>query len=311
MHHYTCYGLRIASELIMPEMSPHLPGDAPPDVRIRLAALPVTGPADARQRHARLWVGEQVLRLHVPGIARYEVRDGREILLDAEPAADPASLRLFLQGSALGALLMQRGYLVLHGNAIRVGDACMICVGDSGAGKSTLAAAFLQRGHDILADDVVPIDAQGRAVPGFPRIKLWRDAADRLDIATTGLAPILPGMDKFNLPLLRDEQALTPLPVRWIYVLDWHEEDVLRLEPIQGLARFARLRENTYRAGFLVDQGARARHMADCARLAEQVHLRRVMRPADKSLTPAETAALLLSDMAASASSAVSRPDGR
>ncbi len=303
MYHYACYGLHIASELIMPEMSPCNSAAAVPDVHIRLAGLSATGPANARQLHARLWVGDNVLRLHIPGIARYEVRDGREILLDAHPDADPLSLRLFLQGSALGALLMQRNYLVLHGNAIRVGDVCMICVGDSGAGKSTLAAAFLQRGHDILADDVVPIDENGFAIPGFPRIKLWQDAAEHLDIATTHLAPIQPGMDKFNLPLFRDEQALTPLPVRWIYVLDWHEAGDLRLEPIQGLARFTLLHKNTYRVGFLADPPARARHMTKCVRLAERVHMRRVMRPADKSLTPAQTAALLLADMAAAAQS--------
>lgn len=297
MYRYYCYGLHIASELEMPEMVSYSGDSIQADIHIRLAWLPTEGPMNTRQQHSGLWLGNKVLRLHIANVARYEVRDGREILLTPLPGADPTALRLFLQGSALGALLMQRDYLVLHGNAIRIGDACMICVGDSGAGKSTLAAAFLKRAYDILADDVVPIRADGFAIPGFPRIKLWQDAADRLNITTTHLAPILPGMEKFNLPLLRDEQTIKPLPVHWIYVLDWHEDSNVRLEALHGITRFAPLHNNTYRSHFLSSKEERSRHFAACAKLASQSRIVRVLRPADKSLTPEQTADMLITDM--------------
>lgn len=296
-YYYACYGLQFASDLEMPELASIPSNDITADIEIRLAPLEPTGPEGALRINSNLWIGKQVLRLHVSGVAHYEVRNGCEIRIDPLPDANPLSLRLFLQGSALGALLMQRGHLVLHGNAIRIGDACMICVGHSGAGKSTLAAAFLRRGYEILADDVVPIRADGHAIPGFPRIKLWQDAADQLDIRTAGLSPILPGMDKYNLPLQRDEQALTPLPVRWIYLMDWHDADTLRIEPVKGTDGFRLLNSNTYRRHYLQDQEDLTRHLKQCADLTHQARLMHLRRPADKSLTPDDTINWLLTDM--------------
>ena len=153
-----------------------------------------------RQLGPYLWTTNDQLWLHVPEVARYLVSRGESVVVDPDGDPDEDSLRVFLLGSALGALLFQRGYLVLHGNAVRVRDQCLICVGPSGAGKSTLAAEFMRRGHEVLADDVVPVAADCRILPGFPRIKLWQDAADRLAIETAGLRRIRPQLEKYQLP---------------------------------------------------------------------------------------------------------------
>jgi len=167
---------------------------------------------------------------------------------------------------------------VLHGNAIRIGDACMVCVGPSGSGKSTLAAALMQRGHEILADDVVPVDDECRVLPGFPRLKLWEDAAGRLDIETAGLRRIRPDLEKFNYPV-HDRYAGRPLPVRWVYILGSHHMSETLFEPIGGMDRFQPLRNNTYRVRFLEGMALKAEHLRLCGRLAGRVHLTRVTRP--------------------------------
>jgi hypothetical protein len=180
---YSAYLLSIDSEIALPELSVDSAGsEEAPDVIIRLGDVNPDGLPEGLQLGPCLWVGRDRLWYHVPNVARFLVQDGNSIRIDPEPGADDDSLRLFLLGSALGALLMQRGYLVLHGNAIRVGNQCLVCVGDPGAGKSTLAAGFMQRGYAVLADDVVPVDEGCRALPGFPRIKLWQDAVDKLGI---------------------------------------------------------------------------------------------------------------------------------
>ncbi|MEY2631638.1 MAG: hypothetical protein RIR00_292, partial [Pseudomonadota bacterium] len=157
---YSAYNLKIASDLPLPELSLLPEADAQsPDVTISLGAVQPEGLPDGQQLGPFLWTSPSQLWLQVPHVARFLVSHGTEIRVDPEPGIDEDSLRVFLLGSAFGALLFQLGYLVLHGNAIRIGDQCMICVGPSGAGKSTLAAGFMQRGHTILADDVVPVDA--------------------------------------------------------------------------------------------------------------------------------------------------------
>jgi hypothetical protein len=275
---YRAYGLSITSEIALPELLAGGTGEAGADVTITLGAVDPDGLADGERLGPFLWSSTREFWLQVPGVARFLVRDGREIVIDAEPGVDEDSVRVFLLGSAFGALLFQRGLLVLHGNAVRIDDGCMICVGHSGAGKSTLAAGFHRRGFDVLADDVVPIDGQCRAIPGFPRIKLWRDVADRLEIDTTALRRIRPNTEKFNLPIAEGFSEL-PVPVKWIYILsDDHIEDVT-IDPILGMAKFPPLRQNTYRMRYLDGMALKPRHLDLCGQLARQVRLARVARP--------------------------------
>ncbi|MFA5825986.1 MAG: hypothetical protein WC825_08440 [Gallionellaceae bacterium] len=248
------------------------------DVRIVIAEVSHDGLVAGQQLGPYLWTSESALWLKVPGVARFLASDGNEIRIDPEHGVDEDSIRVFLLGSVFGAILFQRKFLVLHGNAIRIGDSCMVCVGDSGAGKSTLAAAFMQRGYQILADDVVPVDSQCRAVPGFPRIKLWQDAADHLKVNTEKLRRIRPEMQKFNFPALQ-QFAEQPLPVRWVYILDRHQKTEILFEPIQGMARFAALHDNTYRVRFLEGMALKANHLKLCGQLAGRIHLARLTRP--------------------------------
>lgn len=295
---YACYGLTIDSELALTELTPAPEGGAagpgssgrvtgpppavgataPPDVAITLSRAPLDRPAEAEQFGPRLWSTPRDLWLDVPGVARFLVHEGREILVEPARGTDEDSVRVFLLGSAFGALLLQRGLLVLHGNAIRVGNQCLLCVGASGAGKSTLAAAFLRRGHEILADDVVPVNDEGAALPGFPRIKLWRDVADHLGVDTTLLRRIRPQMEKFHYPVPRPGSD-QPVPVRWIYVLESHAGAGTCIEPIRGTRRFEALHTNTYRMRFLRGLKLEPAHLKLCGLLASRTHLARVARP--------------------------------
>ncbi|MCW2846715.1 MAG: HPr serine kinase protein [Marmoricola sp.] len=297
MPEYECYGLLLRSELDLPGLPRSERNPPPPasEVTVELRSLPASPAADlVMVRPGRLWVGSAVMRLHIEGVATYEVRDGRHVVVDATPAAHPDEVRLFLLGTCLGAVLQQRRMLVLHGNAVRIDDGCAVVLGRTGAGKSTVSAEFVRRGLDLLADDVVPVDHLLRALPGFPRIKLWSDAADRLGIDVSGLRRVRPEDAKYDVPVGRG--PLGPLPVRWVYVLESSEEPLLRLETARGLARFDVLREHTYRSGLL--QGpARAHHLERCHTLQEQVRLVRVLRP-EHTMTPAATAEAILDDIA-------------
>lgn len=274
---YSAYNLTIESELSLSELLP-APEDLLPDVLIRYGSINSTGLPEGKQLGPFLWVAHTDFWLQVPNVARFLVSNGSDILIDPEPGIDEDSIRVFLLGSAFGALLFQRGHLVLHGNAIRIGNQCMICVGHSGAGKSTLAAGFMQRGHPILADDVVPVDAQCNALPGFPRIKLWQDVADKLDINTQELRRIRPNMEKFNLSLatLGSDR---PLPIRWIYILNSGHVDNIKIEPIVGMQRFQPLHSNTYRVRFLEGMALKPDHLKLCGKLASKIRLASITRP--------------------------------
>ena len=275
--HHQAYQLNIRSDLALPELATG-PAAGPSDVDISWGSVAPDGLPDGQQLSPFLWAAPQRLWLHVPQVARFLIEGGSSIRIDPAPGADQASLRVFLLGSAFGALLIQRGLLVLHGNAVQIGDQCVVCVGPSGAGKSTLAAGFMQRGHAILADDVVAVDAQGRALPGCPRIKLWHDAAYRLDIDTAPLPRVRPELEKFTLPVQPAARSAQPLPVRWIYILDSDNGDQVRVEALHGVHRFKPLHENTYRMRYLQGMALGAAHLQLCGRLAARVRLARVTR---------------------------------
>ena len=296
---YSCYQLLFDSEFALPELhaAPPSSGDVEPDVTIRRGSLPVDGGACGEQRGPFLWMGQDAMWLRVPGVARYQVEAGKRIVVDADPGIDEDSVRLFMLGSAIGALLAQRGHMVLHGNALRVNGQALVCVGPSGAGKSTLAAALMQRGHEVLADDVVAIDLEGRALPGLPRIKLWKDAAEHLAVRTEGLARIRPAFEKFNLAL--DGAAATaPIPIRWLYVLGSHREDSVQIAPVRGIDSFKLLQENLYRARILRALSPLPEHLALCGRLASEVRIARVKRP-EKGFALEALVDALLADAAA------------
>jgi hypothetical protein len=275
---YFAYGLPIDSDIELPELGDPLEPEGEADLVIRLGEVARFGTEGGGGRNRVRWIDPSHFWLHIDEVAHYRVCDGREIAVMIEPGADEAAVRLYLLGSVCGAMLMQRGTLVLHGNAIRIGDSCLVCVGDSGSGKSTLAAGFLKRGFEVLADDVVPVDDQGRVIPGFPRIKLWQDAADQLGLPTDGLLRISPDMDKYNIPIIQN-RSHTRLPIRWIYLLTKDDVDDISIERIAGLSRFRLLMDNTYRNDYINGQKMFAYHLQECSRLAGQAGVSRVVRP--------------------------------
>ncbi|MDO9494361.1 MAG: hypothetical protein Q7J48_01540 [Nocardioides sp.] len=298
MPDYECYGLLLRSELPLPELLESAPAaHAAPDVTIKRGDLAAGPGTDLDVLTAdRLWRGPTAMRLCLDGVATYEVRDGVQIVVDEAPGADPGELRLYLLGTCLGSLLQQRGLLVLHGNSIRVGDSCAVVVGHSGAGKSTLAAEFVRRGYDLLADDVVPVDDGLRALPGFPKIKLWEDAAHRYGIDVSELERVRPQDAKYHVPV--DRASLAPLPVRWVYVLGESDGDDLALKPARGVDRFGMLWRHSYRPRLLQGFATRAVHLERCNRLQAAVRLVQVDRPRE-TMTPAATASAILDDIAA------------
>lgn len=293
---YELCGLTLESELELTEALPAPKTAGPADAAIRYGTVSPDGLANGRRLGPFCWAAPSALWLRVPEVASFLVTDGKEIVVDPHPGIDEDSVRVFLLGSALGALLSQRGLLVLHGNAIQVGDSCVICVGPSGSGKSTLAAEFMKRGFSILADDVTPVDENCCAVPGMPRIKLTQDAANRLSISTDGLRMIRPNIPKFNLPLDGDQFGLHPVPVRWIYVLSPRKSG-LEIVAFHGMDRLRPLRNNTYRFGYLKGMALQHQHLQSCGRLGGRVHVSLLTRHQHGG-TIEEIADVMLADMA-------------
>ena len=280
---YSAFGLQIVSELPLPGL---LPGsNGPPDVQIRFGPVPATLPTPLGEGEYFQATPDTFL-LTVPDIARYLVINGQEIWIDRMPNSPGNDLRLFLLGSAFGALLQQRRLLVMHASTIQTARGAVLFVGPSGHGKSTLLAALIQRGYAMLADDVTAVTVEPPSSPvafaSFPRLRLWADAAARLDYPVEALSRVHSAQDKYLVPVTHF--CANPLPIHAIYTLGVHAMPDIYLEPVAPLHRFEVVLANTYRYGFLAGLGLHQMHFHAATRLSKAVHVGSITRPASPFL---------------------------
>ena len=142
---YECWGLRIHSELPCPEL---MEGGGEAEVFVRFGRVPERLP-EVKIRGVFFEMNENEFLLKVDGVAGYWVGNGNEILIEPCESAEESAIRLFLLGSAFGALLHQRGLVPFHGSAVEIDGRAVMFVGPSGTGKSTLAAALCPKGTPV------------------------------------------------------------------------------------------------------------------------------------------------------------------
>lgn len=263
---HRAFGLTFASELAVDAL-PVEAGAGPADVVIRRGRVPQYGhePGDG------YGLIEGGVLLTVSGVARFLIRGGREIIVDAAPGASDRNVRLYLLGSALGAILHQRGLLPLHANAVEVDGGAVAVLGPSGAGKSTLAAWFHDQGLRVLCDDVCVVagidDGCPTVQPGLARLRLKPDALGRSGRAPADFEPSFDDHDKYDVPITRDGEA-GAAPLRAIYlVASAQDAGEFRISALKGVDALGALVANTYRGGLIGMLGQQQRHLAQCLRL--------------------------------------------
>ena len=296
MYTYTAYQLNIHAEFPIPEFpagndvgqigreAPPQGGNPPyatPDVIIRHGEVPpalenVTGKGVLYQATANQFL------LKMDAVGRYLVQNGNEIIV--EPAADSlaSDVRVFLLGSCIGALLHQRGLLVVHAGAVYTDKGAVLFTGHSGCGKSTLLGELMRRGYKMMVDDVcaVTLDSAGLplVLPGYPRTRLWLDAATKLEQDVNTMERTRPTMEKYERQI--PEQFWDqPAPLRRIYLLTSINKDELKLEAMPRINTFNIVLHNTYRQQFLDGLEMRAPHFGLAVAVAKQTGVTRVTRP--------------------------------
>jgi hypothetical protein len=222
--------------------------------------------------------------LNVPQVGRFMISGGREIVIDPAAGASERHIRLFLLGSAFGVLLHQRGVMPLHANAIEIDGRAIAFSGRSGAGKSTIAAWFFDRGYRILADDVCAIgfDGAGRplALPGIPRLRLWREALEAGGRTTAEYLRSFDNMEKFDVPTQMEPDPAA-IPLLRIYMLKRAEGDgeARWISRITGVVSVNAIVSNTYRGAYVSRVGRTRDHLVQCVRIARAVEVWEVGRP--------------------------------
>ncbi len=291
MREYGAYGLRVCSAIALP-FDP-LPGpSAEPDVTVRLGAVPATllaGPGNV----TRTPIGEArsgAFLMLIEGVARYLVTDGRDVLIEPLEGDDEVA-GFFCVGLPFTILLQQRGVATLHAAAVATEAGAVLLLGRSGIGKSSLAAALVERGYPLLADDVtgVMLDAGGRpvALSACAHQKLWAHTLDKMKWRPRARAKVRRDMEKYW--VRAERHCATPLPVRAAFVLNSERRPDIAIESVSPSAAFWRLWRYTHYRRVMDALGQRPAHFRAITTMAWSVPLGRVVRPKTPFLLEALT----------------------
>lgn len=282
-YRYKVFGLRVASDMELPELLPEINPHGTPEVQIRFGQVPAES-IGVMAKNRNYQATEDQFLMQVPGVGRYHVTKGNSILIEPAVQAEDRFVRLFLLGTVFGTLLMQRRIVPIHGSAVIINGCGVIFTGESGAGKSTLLAAFRERGYPYLTDDVaaVKISADGVpwVLPAYPQQKLWRDSAETVGVDVASLTPIyiFADKDKFAVPAHKGFCS-SPVPLAAVYKLEAERRQDVSLRSITGMDKLTVLLNHTYRLELFEGLGLKAAHLKHCAAIAGQAAVAFLLRP--------------------------------
>lgn len=296
-YQYRAFGLNISSQILIPELMTRQISDVG-DVRIKLGPVPES--LDNPGESARYCQGEKNrLLISIKNVGKYDIKNGTEIVIDPAETGEIRELRLFLLGSAFGALLWQRGFLPIHGSAVSFQGKCFIISGSRGAGKSTLAAALEQEGCQVLTDDVAGISLDCNGIPwvypSYPQQKLWKNSLEFLGKDHSPFDQITGRIDKYAVPL---QKGFCDYPqiVSAIYEIRKDGGKKVKVAPLSGVDKLSLIINNVYRYGFPEAMSMKEEIFRRSAALAQKVEVFRIFRP-EHLLTIEEEKALVLKNL--------------
>lgn len=221
MLHYRICGLNVAAEMPLPGANPlgHEPADT--DVRVRLRPVPArlaapTAEGPGWQQDARHFL------LTLPDEGSFLAADGTALDVAPAPGSPVEDILPFVLGTGIGALLYQRGAMVLHAATVARGGGGIALCGHSGAGKSTLAATLCRLGCDLVSDDLAALtlgEAGGPPLvqPDGRCLKLFEPLIGRLGLEAGRGQPVRSGIGKHY---VAPPAALPdPVPLEAVYVV--------------------------------------------------------------------------------------------
>ncbi len=245
MRHYRVCGVTIASDRPLPELVAVRPMRRPqwtvrtcPAREVRAAWFHhVTFPDGKRWMSIARDVDNYVVKFWRHATFEIDLKT-REIVSSAARRTPAETVRHLLLDQVIPLIATSRNRIALHGSAVAARGGAVAFVGAAGAGKSTIAALLATAGLPVVADDCLLVERRrGRlvAIPNYPGLRLWPDAATALFAAVSpSLAPVAHYTTKRRVGGSTLPFARVRTPLRRIYLLG--------ARPTPGASRVAILR---------------------------------------------------------------------
>ena len=238
LHRYAAFGLGIGSDLQLPELpgvnatSPFSGSPAAPDITIAEGSHHDWPEIQASPHStSTLAMAPGDWRLELEGVGWFRAWDGKFLSWERwDDSVSDRDVRTFLVTSGLGALLIQRGALVLNATTLVLGGKAVMLLGSPVSGKSTLAWCLLQQGWKLLSSELSVVDAQGMVWPGLQQLKLWHNSAVALALDWQHLPLVRRGLKRYALLPPELPAADRPVPLAVIYGMGGRDDKPHQME---------------------------------------------------------------------------------
>jgi len=273
---YNCFGLIIKSQFFFAELKPYKNDNYDMIIRFdREKNFPIEG---LKKDSNIIKYSSNDISFIFDTKPLFRVRNGKEIIINSDFKIEDILLRSLLLGQGMGVLLHQKGYLVLHGSAVNMGDKAIAFLGGCGEGKSTTAAALNIRGHPLITDDVLVIDFDNNnnpvLLPSFPRIKLWDNAIDLLTNGKEIFPKIHPKFQKYSYNVDKNFCDYQ-LPLKTVYIIEKSEKN--SITPLRSQDALIELVRNAYMI-FLFNDDEKHQNLIQSAKTVTNIHFKRLKR---------------------------------
>jgi len=284
MYHYKAFNLHFTTPFKCPELLEINENNNLEKVTIEFGETPKKL-SNILNETVNIQSNNKELLLKLKTVANYYISNGNKIIIEKTAATvTEDSIRLFLFGSAIGALLFQKGYLVLHASAIKTEKGAVLFCGHSGSGKSTTLQELIKRGYKKLSDDTIALyyDEKKKkimCIPSYPQSKLWQKSLDLLEYKNKGLRKINEDLEKYAYNTKEDFYDKKPIPIYSLFVLNTYKNNEIEVTSVEGLDKFNVIRNQTYRKKFIEKLDLKKTHLKLGTLTANQIKIKRLFRP--------------------------------
>ncbi|MGL6108445.1 hypothetical protein [Romboutsia sp.] len=279
---YKVYGLNIKSEIEIPELCRlEVIEDDNIHVSINFNRMSedikklIKDGIEADYKKQRSW-------FNIDNLATYYIENGNKVIIEPCTKIDEQLLKVYILGSVLGIVLLQRNTVAIHGGALQINKLGCVITGDKGAGKSTLTTALRKKGYGFVADDVAAIyhDKTNMINPGFPYQKLCEDTMDKLGYDKSKYTPHRGDMNiKYIVPAL-GSFIDKPIPLNTVIELEQGDVSKVEMCEIKGTEKLSNLIKNIFRIEVIMYSGGmEPAYLKKCLQIAQNIKYYKITRP--------------------------------
>ncbi|WP_242241784.1 aldolase [Bacillus cereus group sp. BfR-BA-01309] len=286
---YQAFGLSVVSDIALPEL-PYANNKLDKiDVEIKIEDLSKIW-FDLSDKQRTFIVDENRVMFQVPNVVIFSIQGGKTITVSPLENYEEDMIRLWILGTCMGAILMQRKIFPLHGSAVVIDGKAYAFIGDSGAGKSTLASGFIKEGYQFLSDDVIAVSFSQDTyapivIPSYPQQKLWQDSLTNFGMEIGEYQSICGREKKYSVPVT-SQYFSEILPLAGIFELVKTESEEIEVQKIENLERFYALFRHTFRNFLIHDLGLTEWHFNKSADILSKVNMYQLCRPISRFSAP-------------------------